>query len=132
MVQNFRKNFEGFINNQVEKEILAHKVQSMIGNPTDTNFKPMASKKPLRNSPVKVEDVNNELSIFGPDLEGVRGKTARTKQERVKTDVVQIPRVFYKLNKFVFLMEDVMFVNSVNFLNILSSNIVRINAEHVS
>ena len=43
---------------------------------------------------MKVEDVNNELSIFGPDLEGLQGKTARTKQERVKTDVVQIPKVF--------------------------------------
>ena len=44
-------------------------------------------------------------------------------------NVVQIPRYFYELNKFVNLTEDVMFFNGMDFLNKLSINIVPFTAE---
>ena len=102
----------------------------MIGHTTETKFKHMV-KKTLRNFSVKVEYVTNKLSIFGPDLAGVRGKKVITKPYLVEMDVVQIPRDFYKLNKFVTLTEDVMFTNCVSFMNTISRNTRSFTAEYV-
>ena len=48
---------------------------------------------------------------FGKNCAGLRGKSVRVKPERVNIDVVVIPRDFYKMNKFVNLVGDVIFVN---------------------
>ena len=53
----------------------------------------------------------------------------RIKPYQVEMNVVQIPRYFYELNKFVNLTEDVMFFNGMDFLNKLSINIVPFTAE---
>ena len=103
----------------------------MIGNTTDTRFKHMAIEKILRNCPVRVKDITNALFFFVTDLEVVQGKTVGTKPDRVEMDVVQIPMDFYKLNKYVTLMVDVMFVNGVDFLTTLSRSIRLFTAEHV-
>ena len=80
---------------------------------------------------MKVEYVTNTLSIFGPDLVGVQGKKVITKPYLVEMEVVQIPRDFYKLNKFVTLTEDVMFINCVAFMTTLSRNTRLFTAEYV-
>ena len=69
-------------------------------------------KKPLKNFPVTVEYVTNALSIFGPNLARVRGKTVRNKPDWTETEILQIPR-------------------GVDFLTTLSRNIILLTAEHI-
>ena len=71
--------------------------------------------------PVTPIDVSNALAIFGPNLSRVKGGTVRTKPSWVETEfVIEIPRDFYKLNCFVTLTYDVLFVNGIPFLMTLS------------
>ena len=50
--------------------------------------------------------------MFGPELESVREKTARNKPSTLnREEYLKIPEHFYKINNFVMLMDDVMFVN---------------------
>jgi len=60
------------------------------------------------------------LAFFGPDQDGLRGKTVRVKPEKVEAEYVDIPRDFYRLHRFVTLVGDVMFVNGMPFLLTLS------------
>ena len=83
----------------------------MIANPTEREFAGMVREQLLTNFPVTVWDVDNAKQIFGPDLANLRGKTTRTKPERVWVKYVQIPRDFVQLHKYVTLVADIMFVN---------------------
>ena len=114
-VQTVRQQYEGFTKKQVEKAILARKATGLLGYPTERDMEALVSNN-LDNVPFTVTDIRNAKTIFGPDLAGVRGKTVRESPKHVVTDVVAIPRDFMKLHKFVTLVADVMFVNSVPFL----------------
>ena len=73
--------------------------------------------------PLTIHDVNNAHAIFGTDIAGVRGKTARQKPDIVVTDSVVVPREFLALHKYVTLVSDVCFVYNVEFLGTMSRGI---------
>ena len=77
MLHTFRKNSEGYIKKQVEKDILDHTVQAMIGHSTKDKFKQMMRSKFLTNFPVRIDDITNGHTIFGPQWAGIWGKTLR-------------------------------------------------------
>ena len=79
----------------------------------------------LKDCPITHDDIKNAHPIFGPDLANIRGKTFRRNLEHVKTDYVKIPQ-----DKNVTLVADVMFVNSIPFLVLVSRNINLIAIEH--
>ena len=88
----------------------------MIANPTKRGFSGMVREQLLTNCPVTLQDVGNASQIFGPDLANLRGKTTRTKPERVKVEYEYIPQDFVQLHKYVMLVADVMLVNGLPFL----------------
>ena len=52
---------------------------------------------------------------FCPQILGLKGKTTRKKSRGFAVERVAIPDDFYRLNKFVILAADVMFVEGVPF-----------------
>ena len=81
------------------------------------SFSKMVSKKTIENLPVTPIDVSNAFAIFGTNLSIVKGVTNRTKPSRVETEFdIEIPRDIYRLNRFVTLTADVMFVSGILFL----------------
>ena len=67
----------------------------MAGHTTDRKYKDMVSNKLLPNLPITTHDTNNENSMFGPDLSGVRVKIVRNKPIRVDTEeYMNIPEDF--------------------------------------
>ena len=123
MVQTIREKFEGYTDREVKDAKLARWVQSMVPHPSDVDFQRMVSASLLSDCPVNEIDASNYVTIFGPNLAGVRGKTVRWKPERVDMEIVRIPRYFYALHHFVTLTADVMFVNGIQFLTTLSRKI---------
>ena len=107
------------------------RLQGMIGNPTDKEYKGMVREKLITNCPVTVQDVENAKRIFGPDLTNLRGKTIRTKPEHVRIEYVQIPWDFVELHKYVTLVADVMFVNGLPFLVTSSRGISLVTIEYL-
>jgi hypothetical protein len=86
------------------------------GNPTKREFAGMVREKLIANCPVTEHNINNASRIFGPVLASLRGKTTRTKLECVRVKIVQIPRDFVQLHKYVKLVADVMFMKGLPFL----------------
>jgi hypothetical protein len=83
LVNTVRENFEGYSRHEVKKAKEAQRIQDMIANPTEREFAGMVRDQLLINCPVTVRDIDNANRIFGPDLANLRGKTTRTKPERV-------------------------------------------------
>ena len=73
LLQTVGKNFEGFTQRQVRQAKLARRAQAMVEHPTDDKFKQMVSSKSFTNCRVKVRDVTNARTIFGPYLPGLGG-----------------------------------------------------------
>ena len=123
MIQTVRDNFEHFTKEEIEKAVKARKLQGRVGYPADAKFANLVSSNSLKHSPVTASDAANAHTMFGPNLEGLRGKTVRQRPRRVETGYLRIPRDFYELHKFVTLTADVMFVNGIPFLVTMSRTI---------
>ena len=108
LVNTVRENFEGFTKHEIEKATEARRLQGMIGHPTEREFTGMVREKLITNCPVTVHDINNANLMYGPDLANLRGKQTRTKPERVRVEIVQIPRNFDQLHKYVTLVVDML------------------------
>ena len=132
LVNTVRKNYEGFTRHEVEKAILARKAHGRVGNPSDAEFVKMVSDKPVQNLPVAPIYVSNALAIFGHNLSRVKGGTLRTKPYRVDTEFdIEIPRDFYKLNRFFTITSDGIFVKGIPFLTTFSRKIRMFSVEFI-
>jgi len=131
LVNTVRENFKGFTKHEIEKATEARRLQGMIGHPTEREFTGMVREKLITNCPVIVHDINNANLMYGPDLANLRGKQTRTKPERVRVEIVQIPRDFVQLHKYVTLVADVMFVNGLPFLVTSSRGISLVTVEYL-
>ncbi len=115
LVNTVRDNFEGRTKGNIAQAKEAQRLQGMVGNPMDKEFKGVVCEKLITNCPVTVQNVENTNCIFVPDLAYLRGKTIRTKPEHVHVECVQIPWDFVELHKYVMLVADVVFVNGLPF-----------------
>ncbi|KAL7460225.1 hypothetical protein ACHAXS_000688, partial [Conticribra weissflogii] len=116
LINTVQQNYEGFTKRQILEAEEARRAVAMVGHPTEREFLNMVRANMIRNCNVTPEAVKNAYVIFGPDLDGLRGKTTQWKPERVLTEYVEIPRELIGANKYVVLGGDVMFVNGVPFL----------------
>ena len=89
----------------------------------------MVREKLITNCPITVHDIKNANRIFGPDLANLRGKTTRTKPERVRVEYVNVPRDLVDMHKYISIVADVMFVNGLPFMVTSLRGISLINIE---
>ena len=76
----------------------------------------MLCGKLFAKSHITTEDVTNVYSIFSPDLTRLQEKTVHRKLERVMIDNMSIPQNFTKVDKFVTLAMDEVFLTATHFL----------------
>jgi hypothetical protein len=69
--------------------------------------------------------------MFGPALAMVQGKTVRCTPTPVVADYVAVPRLLVEQNKIIMLAANVLFLDRMAFLLMLSRNIKFVMAEHV-
>ena len=131
LVNTVQDNVEGHTKHDIARAKEARRLQGMIGNPTDKEFKGVVCEKLITNCPITVQDAENANLIFGPDLANLRGKMIGTKQEHVRIEYVQIHRDFVELHKYVMLMAEVMLVNGLPFLVTSSRGISLVTIEYL-
>ena len=123
LIQTVRGNYEGFTKKEVRLAREARRGQGMIGSPSESDYKKMVSSNMIRNCDITSSDVSNARNMFGPHLEGVRGKTTRSKPDRVVEEYVAVPRDFITRNKMITIAADVFFVDGIAFLLTVSRKI---------
>ena len=83
LVQTVCSNYEGFTKKDIKAANAAHKLQGMIGSPSEKDYGGMVSSNMIKNCPIDSTDISNARAIFGPDLASVRGKTVRRKHKSI-------------------------------------------------
>eukprot|EP00804_Cyclotella_cryptica_P004758 CCRYP_016241-RA/>CCRYP_016241-RA protein AED:0.30 eAED:0.32 QI:0/0/0/1/0/0/4/0/361 len=125
LIQTVRQNFEGYTREEVERAIMARKMQSRSGHPSEATFKREVSRASTSSlfdqSPITSKDVANARQIFGPSEACIKGKWGRP--EIVRPTYVPVPEELINPNRYVTLAADVMFVSGLPFLVTLSRRI---------
>jgi hypothetical protein len=110
LVQTVHGNTDGFIKHEVKDACAACKAQVILGHPTDCKFLGMVCINMITSCPMTPTAVENDHTIFVPDLAVVRGKTVMMPPDAVTTEYVQIPQAIQDCFQLVTLTADVMFV----------------------
>jgi hypothetical protein len=130
-VKTVHNNNEGFTKKQVHQATLAHCIMGMIGAPTKREYQALAHLNLLQDCPFTNSNIVNAHKIFGPDLANIRGKKVCRQPEHVSMEIVNIPQQILENQSNVTLSADIMFVNGVLFLVLLSRNINLTTIEYV-
>ena len=105
-----------FTHEAIEGAKLSRQTQGRIGNTPDRVLKELIGTKNLKNNPITIENVADAFAIFGSNVNRLKGAATRQQPLRVLGGRCEIPRDFYRLNKFVTLTADMMFVCGFPFL----------------
>ncbi len=131
LIETVRGNLEDFTKNKILRAKQARHAQTIMGNPSETDYKGVVNNHLISNCPVSTANITNSQIIHGPALASVRGKTVWRTPRAVVTDYVTIPRSLVEHNKMVTLAANIFFVNGTAFLMTVSRQIKFITAEHV-
>ena len=110
LIKTVRKNMGGFTHEEFEGAKISRQTQGRVGNPPNRVFKQLIGTNDLKNNPFTIENVADAFAIFGSNVNRLKGASTRQRPRRVVGGRCEIPRDFYRLNKFVTLTADVMFV----------------------
>lgn len=117
---------------QVRDAKLARRVYIMVGRPSHATFLKMIRNNLLQNCPITVNDANNALKIYGPDLGSVRGKTVRRTPHIVHSDLIEeLPKEIINSHGKVTICMDIFFVDGLAFLSTVSRGIRFVTAEYI-
>jgi hypothetical protein len=131
MVNTVKANREGLTDREFEKAKAARRALGLVGYPSPRDFKNMVRSNMIKNCSVTSNDIDNAHKLFGDDIATLRGKTVRNTPEAVVADYVEIPKEILDMNKAVTIAADVMFVNGLPFVVIISRKIKFTRTEYV-
>ena len=88
------------------------------------DYKDMVCSSMIMNCPRTTRYIDNDSTIFGRDVHTLKGKTVRKQPGTVVSNYVKIPEEIKQMNRDVELSADIMFVNGLPFLVIISRRIM--------
>ena len=81
-----------FSKKAIQRAKKARELYGMVQYPSIRDFEEMRKHNLVKNCPVRVEDVDNMLSIYGPSVAALKGKTVMKKNPPAKnSDYMPIP-----------------------------------------
>jgi hypothetical protein len=106
------------------KAELARKLQIAMGRPSTRALIRMIEKKLLPNCPITKQDIAAAENIFGPDVGSLMGKTVRHAPHAMRVpQVSNLPVEVMARYREVTLCADIMFINNVPYLIMVSRNL---------
>ena len=133
MIETVRKSIGGNTPEKTKGAHLARVAQGRVGHPPDGVLKQMVSDNIPEHITIGLDNVADDFAIYGPPVSRLKGAKTREKTHLQVGEggKLKITQVFYRLNKFVTLTADVIFVSNILFLVTFSRKIKTITAEYV-
>jgi hypothetical protein len=113
-----------FTRREIEGADKARELYRMIGRPSEKSFQEILSKVMIHNCPITAEDAQRALTIYGPDLATLKGKTTKRNGIHVPSITTQhLPPHILEHHRDVTLCADVFFVQGQRFHHTISRKI---------
>jgi hypothetical protein len=114
-----------FSTREIQSADNARALYRKLGRPSEAEFQQILSGNFLQNCPVTAADAKRALTIYGPDIATLKGKTTRTEAaEHVPTfDAIPLPPTILEHHKNVTLCVDFFFVQGLVFMHTISRGI---------
>jgi hypothetical protein len=100
--------------------LLARKIQKMIGYPSTWDFLKIIEHNLIPNCPIGHSDILAAEDIFGLNVDSLKGKMVRHREQHVPSNILPILRDILSLYHKVTLCIDIMNVNKITFLVTIS------------
>ena len=84
----------GFTHEEIEGAKLARQTQGRVGNPPNRVLKKLIGTDILKKKPVTIENVADAFSIFGSNVNILKGAATRQRPHRVMGGICEIPTDF--------------------------------------
>ena len=114
------KKADKYTKRQVKAALQARSLENIIMCPGNRKYTDICLPHFDKDCPVTIQDIKAANDILGKNLGALKGKTASKKQAHTKTNILLVPSDILKIHKQVTLCVDLMFVNKVPFLIIVS------------
>jgi hypothetical protein len=129
-VSTVEHNKSNYTNQDYSRDVLARKVQVLVGRPELRDFVEYLDDNAIPNCPINRQDAINAHAILGRDVDAIKGKTTRRKLKAVLAAVANnLPKEIMEVYRDVTLCIDIMFVNRIPFFLSISKKIHFITAE---
>ena len=102
---------------------LAACTYGMVVRISNRDFHTMVQSNMIKKCPVSFDYVRNAINIYGPNVNKLKGQTIQTQLVPVNTDEIYVLSELLDIQKNVDLTGDIMLVNKIAFLVLLSHNI---------
>ena len=106
-----------------DKSRMARRLFAIMARPAWSDFISMLGQHSIAGCPVTVQDAQNALSIYGPDLGVIKGRTVRETPARVRIIEATMPIDLTRHKERVVLSADIMFLDGIPFLIAISRDI---------
>ena len=123
LVQTVNKNESGYSACHISDAKQARELYYKVSFPSNKDFKSPIKNNVIINCPVTANDVDIDNTIYGPIIENLKGKTARTKPNPVVTNYVDVPPAVLDSNKYITLSANILFINRISFYATISRHI---------
>ena len=127
VVSTVEENIKGLTKREVEQAKLARQLQIRLGYPSVSDILEGIKNGRILNSPVLKQDFKNAIRIWGKDLGSIKGKTIRTKPDRVIVETINV-----SVDKEVVLCADIFYISGIcKFLLSISLRLTLLIATHL-
>ena len=108
---------------EIRKVKRARELYGTVRYPIIRDFKAMIKNNMLLNCSVTIEDIDNCIDVFGPDIHVLKGRTVRKQLIQVVIDYIKIPIKVLKLYYNIVLAINIILVSNLPFLMIVLRNL---------
>ena len=104
-----------FTKRQIKDVEVAIQLYKTLAYPSTKYFRWVVQSHQIKNFPVTVQNVIDTINIWGKYLDAFKGKNNWSKLNIVERDQMELPIKILKLNREVFLIAYIFFVNKILF-----------------
>jgi hypothetical protein len=123
LLSSMQENRGFFTTAQFKRAKIARTLYHAMGTQSVQDFKALLRMNMIHNNPVTTSDIELAEKIFGQDIGSLKGKTVRRKPIAVVEDYIEIPKELVAAQHAVKLCIDLINVNGLIFVTIISKHL---------
>ena len=100
---------------QIKGADRAKNLYAKLGYPSAKYFRWIIKSQKIIECPVTVQDINIAHTIWGKNIEALKGKTTMKKPIHVEGEIVKTPKEIVRIHKKLFMTADIFSVNGIPF-----------------